>query len=178
VTRLDDEWLAIRCQLGEPEAFDALVRRWHGPLAAFLRRVSPSEDVADDLVQDVWVRIVRGIGRLRQPGRLRSWIFGIAHRAAADRLRIKYAAPVTVDVGGEELAAPEPDDSHEEDLTRLAEELDRLPVIERETLVLFYLRELTIEEISEALGIPVGTVKSRLFRARNLLRARLERSNP
>jgi len=60
VTRSADEWLAIRCQLGEPDAFDDLVERWHGPLCAYARRVTASDDGANDAVQDVWLRIVRG----------------------------------------------------------------------------------------------------------------------
>jgi len=172
VTRSADEWLAIRCQLGEPDAFDDLVERWHGPLCAYARRVTASDDGANDAVQDVWLRIVRGIGRLRDPARLRPWIFGIARRVLMDRLRDKYAAPLLVDIV-DEHPAPEPDLERDADLVALATALDRLPLIEREVLALFYLEELTLEELSDVLAIPIGTEKSRLFRARKLLRERL-----
>lgn len=172
MTRSADEWLAVRCQLGEAAAFDELVERWHGPLCAYARRVSASEDAADDVVQDVWLRIVRGIGGLREPARLRPWIFGIARRVLIDRLRDKYAAPETV-AFVDDHAAPESDIDHEADLAGLTAALDQLPLVEREVLALFYLEELTLEELSDVLAIPVGTVKSRLFRARRLLRARL-----
>jgi len=171
VTRSADEWLAIRCQLGEPEAFDALVERWHTPLCAYARRVTASDDAASDVVQDVWLRIVRGISRLRDPARLRPWIFGIARRVLMDRLRDKYAAPVLVDIADDHPAA-EPDLEREADLAALAAALDGLPLIERDVLALFYLEELTLDELSDVLAIPIGTVKSRLFRARRLLRER------
>jgi RNA polymerase sigma-70 factor (ECF subfamily) len=70
------------------------------------------------------------------------------------------------------VAEPSPRDLEEE--SRLVhEELARLPVVERDVLALFYLQELSLDELSQVLDIPVGTVKSRLFRARRLLRARL-----
>ena len=172
--REDDEWLAVRCQLGERDAFDALIRRWHSPLASFVRRMAVSEHVADDIVQDVWLRIVRGFPRLRDPARLRAWMFGIARRSVMDALREKYAAPATVVVDDlADIALPESDDL-EEDLRAMDEALGRLPLVEREALTLFYLQELTIGEMADVLGIPAGTVKSRLFRARHLLRDRMK----
>ena len=64
---LEDELLAIRCQLGEPGAFDALIERWHGPLWKYARRLTGDDDAASETVQDVWLRILRGISRLREP---------------------------------------------------------------------------------------------------------------
>ena len=143
--RDDDEWLAVRCQLGERDAFDALIRRWHPPLASFVRRMAASEQAADDIVQDVWLRIVRGFPRLRDPARLRAWMFGIARRSLMDALREKYAAPATVVVEEiAEIALPEVD-TREEDLRAMDDALGMLPIVEREALTLFYLQELTIE---------------------------------
>jgi len=110
---------------------------------------------------------------LREPARLRAWLFGIAHRALIDRFRQQYAEPPGVPVDDVDLAEPDSRDDAAEALELLHEELHRLPLIEREVLVLFYLEELTLAQLAEALGIPVGTVKSRLFRARGLLRQQL-----
>jgi RNA polymerase sigma factor (sigma-70 family) len=165
-----DELLAIRCQLGERDAFDALISRWHEPVWRYLRRLADSDDVAADLAQDTWVKVMRGIVGLREPARLRPWLFGIARRVAMDRLRRKYARPFESDAALEELAAPEPDASLESDLAALESRLESLPLRERETLALFYLRELSIDEIATLLAVPSGTIKSRLHRARNLLR--------
>jgi RNA polymerase sigma-70 factor (ECF subfamily) len=113
--------------------------------------------------------------RLRDGGRLRAWLFGIARRALMDRLRGRYAVPpreddVDIDSVPGDDASPE----HAVDLDRLQRGLDRLPPIEREVLSLHYLQGLTLDEIAEVLERPVGTVKSRLHRARGLLRRQFE----
>jgi RNA polymerase sigma factor (sigma-70 family) len=171
---LEDEWLAIRCQLGEPDAFDALIDRWHDALWRYARRLTGSDDAASDATQDVWLRVLRGIGRLREPARLRPWLFGIARRALMDRLRVKYAAPEMMDAADVDLAAGQPDDDLELEIESMQDAMARLPVVEREVLTLFYLRELTLAEVADILQVPVGTVKSRLFRARRLLRREID----
>ncbi|HYI10693.1 MAG TPA: sigma-70 family RNA polymerase sigma factor [Thermoanaerobaculia bacterium] len=170
---LEDELLVTRCQIGEASAFDELIGRWHTPLWKYARRVTGNDDAAAETVQEVWLRILRGIVRLREPGRFRPWMFGIARRVMMDRLRSAYAAPVVESIDLSTI--PEPQDSRdlELEISNLHEELARLPVIEREVLVLFYLQELTLNEIADVLAIPAGTVKSRLFRARHLLREQL-----
>ncbi|MEP6918329.1 MAG: RNA polymerase sigma factor [Acidobacteriota bacterium] len=170
----EDEWLVVRCQLGERAAFDALIERWHDPIWRYVRRITGDDQAADDLVQDLWLRVLRGIHRLRDGSKLRAWLFGIARHALMDRWRDKYAAGAVSDVDLTDLPADEVDLGPQEDLEAMEHELARLPVVEREVLTLFYLRELSLAEVSEVLAVPVGTVKSRLFRARQLLRRELE----
>jgi RNA polymerase sigma-70 factor (ECF subfamily) len=170
--------LVVRCQLGEPEAFEELIARWHGPLWAYIRRMVPRDQDARDMLQDVWLRVIRGIPRLRDGSRLRAWLFGITRRALMDRLRRQYAAPAHDALDREDVPF-EPDSADREaDLVALEAALEALPFGDREVLTLFYLRDLSLNELAETLGIPVGTVKSRLFRARQLLRARMERQEP
>jgi RNA polymerase sigma-70 factor (ECF subfamily) len=173
-TRSDDELLAIRCQLGEPAAFDDLIVRWHGPLWGFVRRLAASDEAGREILQDVWLRVIRGIPRLRDPSKLRAWLFGIARRTLMDRLRDQYARARIVDsdvdvdqIPGESFA------SDLDDLDVLERALEQIPLLEREAVTLFYLQELTLNEIADALKVPVGTVKSRLFRGRRLLRQRM-----
>jgi RNA polymerase sigma factor (sigma-70 family) len=166
----EDELLVIRCQLGERPAFEELVERWHPPVWKYIRRVAGDDDAAWDVAQDVWLRVLRGIVRLRAAASLRPWLFGIARRALMDRLRHQYAAPIDADVDLAELVADTSSDASEEEIAAMERELARLPVIEREVLTLFYLRELSLTEVADVLGVPVGTVKSRLFRARRQLR--------
>jgi len=169
----EDELLVIRCQLGERSAFDELVERWHPQVWQYIRRVAGDEDAAWDVAQDVWLRVLRGIGRVRDGSKLRSWLFGIARRALMDRLRQLYATSFDADLDLTALPADAPPDDPEPELAAMERELARLPVVEREVLTLFYLRELSLNEVAEVLAIPLGTVKSRLFRARLLLRREL-----
>lgn len=169
-----DEWLVVRCQLGQRPAFDELIQRWNEPLWKYVRRLTGDDEAANEIVQDVWLRVLRGISRLRDGSKLRAWLFGIARRALMDRLREEYAAPAVSAVDLADLPADDTPVTLEEDLTTLQHELTRLPAIEREVLTLFYLQELSLGEVAEVLEVPVGTVKSRLFRARQLLRREIE----
>lgn len=167
-----DELIVVRCQLGDRSAFDALIARWAAPLAAYARRVTQDSEAAAELTQDIWLRVFRGIGRLRDPQRFRSWLFGIAHRAFADRLRQRYAALPLADTNAD-TAIDETARDHET-LDCVERGLASIPPAEREILTLFYLQELSIAEIAEALSIAPGTVKSRLHRARHALREALD----
>jgi RNA polymerase sigma factor (sigma-70 family) len=171
----EDEWLVVRCQLGERPAFDELIERWGEPIWRYVRRLTGSNDAADEVAQNVWLRVLRGIHKLRDGSKLRAWLFGIARRTLMDRLREQYAAPdlsAIDDVDVPALGVPE---DIETDLTAVERELARLPIVEREVLTLFYLRELSLDEVADVLDVPVGTVKSRLFRARKILRREVER---
>jgi RNA polymerase sigma-70 factor (ECF subfamily) len=172
-SRIADELLVVRCQLGEPEAFDDLIARWHGPLWSYIRRVIGQRAEAEDTLQDVWLRVIRGIAHVRDGSRLRGWMFGIARRALMDRLRRQYRLPPAADVDAETLVA-EPEAGLEADLEALDVALEKMPVTEREVLILFHLQELSLAEIAETLNLPIGTVKSRLFRARRMARALLQ----
>jgi RNA polymerase sigma factor (sigma-70 family) len=174
-TQVNDELLVIRCQLGERRAFDELAMRWGAPVAGYARRVSQDNEAAADLTQDIWVRVFRGVDRLRDPSRFRSWLFAIAHLAFIDALRSRYdALQITVD-DSDQVAADEEESQY--DLPSVELGLALLPPAEREILTLFYLQELTVEETAQALSIPAGTVKSRLHRARRLLRFELKKGD-
>jgi RNA polymerase sigma-70 factor (ECF subfamily) len=171
---LADELLVIRCQLGERRAWDELIGRWHKPLWRYARNLAGSEAAADDASQEVWLRALRGLARLREGAKLRPWLFGIAHRVLMDRLREQYARPEAPDVDIEAQAASDSTLELEFELSAMLDELARLPVVEKEVLTLFYLRELSLDDVAQVLAIPAGTVKSRLFRARKLLRHELK----
>jgi RNA polymerase sigma factor (sigma-70 family) len=169
-----DEWLVVRCQLGERPAFDALIERWHAPLWRYVRQLTSNDDVAQEIAQEVWLRVIRGISRLRDGAKWRAWLFGIARRVLMDRLRAQYAMPMTAETEIADVPVEDTGVDPEELSAALHQELAKLPFIEREVLTLFYLRELSLGEVADILGVPLGTVKSRLFRARHLLRRELE----
>lgn len=164
-----DGLLVVRCQLGEREAFHELVRLWHDPLWRYVRGMVGSPHVADDLAQEAWVAVVRGLPRLREPERFAVWLFTIARRTVTDHLRRLYRAPRTTEVETDDVAAA---DGLGDVLTALEVEagLSGLPPLEREVLILFHLQDLPLSTCAEVLGVPPGTVKSRLHRARRMLR--------
>ena len=171
---LERELLVTRCQLGEPEAFSLLVELWHEPLWRYVRSMTRDSSTAEEILQEVWLRILRGIDRLRDSSRLRSWLYSIARHTFIDRLRLDYA---------DEAMEPFEDEPIDDEVDELAWEtseqlhaaIARLSLRDRETIELFYLQELDLREVSEVLEIPVGTVKSRLNRARRHLRDHLNR---
>ena len=170
----EDEWIVVRCQIGERHAFDELIRRWQEPIWKYVRRQVGDGDAAREITQEVWIRVLRGLSRLHDGAKLRAWLFGIARRTLMDRLRQQYAAPAVIEADVADLPVAEASDDIEEQLMAMHHELTKLPIVEREALTLFYLRELSLEEVAEVLAVPVGTVKSRLFRARRMLRLELK----
>ncbi|MFB8235675.1 RNA polymerase sigma factor [Kitasatospora purpeofusca] len=184
--RRRDALLVVRCQLGEREAFGELVDVWHAPLWRYLRGVSGgSPHLADDLAQETWVAVVRGLPGLRQPERFAPWLFTIARRALTNHLRQEYRAPETTAQAAESGtgtvadagagAAVEADQVLDDVLTTMQVEagLNDLPPQEREVLILFHLEDLPLAVCAQVLGVPTGTVKSRLHRARRMLRSAL-----
>lgn len=167
---MSDELLVVRCQLGERDAFAELVQAWHPAVERYVGRMLGRGD--DDVVQEVWLAVVRGLPGLRQPGRFAPWLFTIARRAVTNRLRDNYALPEREPL--DELPAGDGTDSVV-DREALAGALAALPAREREVLLLFYLQDLSHQDCAEICAVPVGTVKSRLHRARALLRRELVR---
>jgi RNA polymerase sigma-70 factor (ECF subfamily) len=123
---------------------------------------------ADEVSQEVWAAALKALPGLRQPERFAPWLFTIVRRSVVDNLREQYSRVDPPD--GEHV-----DDEVDAVLDRalVADGLAELPAREREVLILFYLQDMALEECAQVLEIPPGTVKSRLFRARRLLRDRL-----
>ncbi|SFC71410.1 RNA polymerase sigma factor [Streptomyces aidingensis] len=171
--------LVVRCQLGEREAFTELVHHWHDALRRYVRALAGSPQAADDLAQETWLAVVRSLPRLRQPDRFAPWLFTIARRTVADHLRRDGTAPVRTMPPAADGPAEEPPTGGDAfdgvlDTLQIQAGLDALPPAEREVLVLFHLQDLPLDGCAEVLGVPSGTVKSRLHRARRMLRTVLD----
>ena len=135
---------------------------------AYFRRHRAIASHAEDLLQDTFVRAVRGWARLRDSASPRAYLFGIARNVCRDALR--YRRP-EVEMKEEPAAAAEEEDVR---LERLRAAIGRLPALHHETLLLKLQQELSYEEIAEVLDVPVGTVRSRLHHAVARLREALE----
>lgn len=173
-----DELLVLSCRSGSKQAFAALHRRWHQKLLAHAGHLlgRARRDRAEDVCQETWLAIARGIEALTEPGRFRAWAYSIVTRRVADLQRsLGRAERVQGELEQETVnrSATSDDQDQAKESLRLA--LETLSSEDRALLRLFYLEELSVAETAEALHIPMGTVKSRLFHARQRLRRAIER---
>jgi len=181
--RIHDELLVLDCQAGDESAFEQLYTRWQKPLLAQAQRLSRNHEATNEIVQETWLAILKGIKKLDDPGRFPAWAFRILGNKTADWLRkvqSRRRLGDTQDDEGESMnQVPASNDSRvgeTDEAESLESALGKLPADRRAMLSLFYLEELSVREIATALDIPVGTVKSRLFHARKQLRQVIERS--
>jgi len=173
--RLRDEWLALRCQAGEPDAFEDLVCGMERPLLYYAAKLLGSQERALDALQDVWVRVFRDIRRLRDPASLRPWLYRLTYGIAIDRLRRDSSRKRAEDAHAgrfEETAEPT---FSRQDADAIHQALDRLDLRYREILVLHFLEGFSLEEIAAVVGCPEGTVKSRMHHAKQAMKELLLR---
>lgn len=158
----------------EEAAFAALVER-HGPMVlGVCRQLVANPADADDAFQATFLVLVRRAASIRQPQLLGNWLYGVAHRVAA-RARVQAVRRQARAMAEVEMIAADPSREGSEWNAVLHEELNRLPEKYRAPMVLCYLQGKTNQEAAQLLAWPVGTVKGRLTRARELLRKRLTR---
>jgi RNA polymerase sigma-70 factor (ECF subfamily) len=176
-SRTYDEWLAIRCVLGEPGAFEEMVREMERPLLYYAAKLLGDDDRALDVLQEVWIAAFRTIRRLDQPQRLRAWLYRITRSRALDRLRSERSrlmAERSRALSGEEEPGDDPT-FNQEDAAELHRALDTIDLKHREVLVLHFIDDLSIAEIASVVGGPPGTVKSRIHYAKRALKEALAR---
>lgn len=89
--RIQYEWLALRCQTGEAGAFEDLIAVMERPLLYYATSLTGNPDSALDVLQEVWIKVFRGIHKLKDPGALRPWLYSITHGIAVDRIRKNYS---------------------------------------------------------------------------------------
>lgn len=153
---------------GEEHALGVLIERHAGGLFGFLLRVSRDRDDAEDLLQDTWMRVARGARGFDPARRVRPWLYGIAANLARDLFR-RRAVRVRAGSQGREDGRAHAQFRPIERLD-MRERLLRLPDRLREVLVLRFYQGFDEAEMAEALGVPRGTVKSRLHAAIGALR--------
>jgi RNA polymerase sigma-70 factor (ECF subfamily) len=163
---------------GRESSFEELVRRYQRPIAAYVYRMVGDYDAALDLTQDVFIRVYNSLARYRSEFKFSTWIYKIAHNAAIDHLRRSAAREQALTDGtGEERAevverrlSPEQESERNERCSEIEMVVQSLPHAYRELIVLRHSNDLSYDEIAEVTGLPLGTVKNRLFRARESMR--------
>lgn len=179
----DDAALVERCRAGDRSAWGLLVARHTRFAGAVALGVVGDYHSALDVVQESFVKVLDGLDRLEDPRRFRGWLRNVVRTTALDWLRRrKVAGRSGAPLPGQESdsaplpsEAPGPEDllSRDELRAQIRAEIARLPASQREVVLLKYLEGLSYEDIARTLGVTVGTVESRLFRARASLRQRL-----
>ena len=169
------ELLVLRCQRGRREALEELVRMWEKRLFYYIRRLVEDEHAAWQVLQETWVKVLQGIGKLRTPQCLPSWLYRIARNTAISHLRGRYRDDLA---RSEDSLRPDADAGHADFSADDAEQvhygLSRLSLRHREVLTLFFLQDLSAQEIGNVLGVSEGAVRSRLYQAKCALRSVLE----
>ena len=189
--KLSNVDLVLVCQRGhapDKAAFAELLRRHQSHVERVLYHLAPDWQDRSDLVQEVWIRVYRHIKRLQEPMKFRGWLSRIATNLFYDELRKRkrHSHPLSLDArltveDGEmdwEIASETP--GPDEDLTtrefydQLRSAIAALPEVFRTTIVLREIQGMAYEEIAEITGVSLGTVKSRIARARLRLQSQLQ----
>lgn len=191
VEKMSNYDLILRCQVGlrpERAAFGELLRRYQSHVERVLYHLAPDWQDRADLAQEVWIRVYRNVKHLNEPIKFRGWLSRIATNLFYDELRKRkrLSIPLSLDAprsmeDGEmewEIAGDSP--GPEEELTtqefyeQLREAIADLPEVFRTTIVLREIEGMPYEEIAEITGVSLGTVKSRIARARARLQSQLQ----
>jgi RNA polymerase sigma factor (sigma-70 family) len=173
--RINDELLVLRCQEGDAEAFEALVDRWQERLWRHARRLTGEDAAAWDVLQDSWMGICKSFGQLAEVEFFPAWAYQIVSNKCRDWIRRERRQSEVTALYGEQLQSEERQAADlRQQSADLKEVLEHLPGPVRAILSLRYEEGFDTVEIAAILDIPEGTVKSRLFHARQKLSKYLE----
>ena len=189
-TEMTDEQLIRALQEGRRDAFDVIVDRYSGQLNNFIYRIVGDAATAEDLLQETFIRLWTNRHSYREIAKFSTWLYTVAGNLAKSELRRKRIRRfVSLSSGGErsldgeeertfelsdESADPEGDYQRRFINKRVEEEIKKLPILFKEVIILRDIQELSYEEIGSILKIPLGTVKSRVNRARQRLQTKLQ----
>ncbi len=169
-------FLVLRAQSGDCAALDALLRSVQEPLYRYVLSLVGERHLAEDVLQETFIRVYRKLGWLREPELFRPWAYRVATREALRHLKRerRWAEQVRDEEALKSLPAPTPrEEFAPELLAALPERVGRLSPASRAVVALYYLHEMSLEETAAVLGLPLGTVKSRLAYGLEALRRRL-----
>jgi RNA polymerase sigma-70 factor (ECF subfamily) len=179
VTLADSE-LVTSAASGHEEGFEELVRRYQRPISAYVYRMVGDYDAALDLTQEVFIKVYGSLSRYKPEFKFSTWIYKIAHNAAVDHLRRHSTRERSLvhEFEGEQLEvpiesrrpSPELESEREERRAEIESVVRQLPTAYKELIILRHSHDLSYDEIAEITGLPLGTVKNRLFRARDVMR--------
>ncbi len=174
--RTTDKLLVLSYQAGNGKALSLLVKRWHYRLCRQAYWYTKDLDQANDIAQDTWQTVIEKINDLREADRFGSWVMTIVTRKAIDHSKKKRQG---VSISSLEIKAENPENDEMQQQPEgirghLKKSIEQLSEEQQLVLTLFYTQEYSLKEISTILQVPLATVKTRLFRAREKLKKLLK----
>ena len=167
---MQDEWIALRCQAGDKTGFEDLVAVMERSLLYYATKLTGNAETALDVLQDVWVKVFRGIRGLKNPASLRPWLYRVTHGLAVDRIRqhVSRERAEEAHMAGFNEAADVSFTA--DDASAIHDALNYLEPKHREVLVLHFLEDFSLAEIAAVVGCSEGTVKSRIHYAKKIMK--------
>jgi RNA polymerase sigma-70 factor, ECF subfamily len=180
LTAASDRELVETAVNGVEGSFAELVRRYQRPISAYVYRMVGNYESALDLTQEIFIKVYSSLRRYRAEFKFSTWIYKIAHNSAVDHLRRNSTREQSLVMGpeGDQFdlplesgnLSPEQESERKERRVEIESVVRALPGNYRELIILRHSQDLSYEEIVEVTGLPLGTVKNRLFRAREMMR--------
>ncbi|NBC27807.1 MAG: sigma-70 family RNA polymerase sigma factor [Bacteroidetes bacterium] len=179
---IDTDTLLHKYQQGDRNALKLLIKRFHQTLLKTIRYTTNSQSAAEDIAQECWYAIVQQLDKLEIKINFDAWALTIARRKSIDWIREqqrerKYARQLQMEANAESDVQNETSEQTTVLLLKIQNGILQLPPTQRIVLNMFYLDNLSLKEISQHLDIPEGTIKSRLFTARESLKEILKTQN-
>ena len=168
-----DELLVMRTQNGDMKAFSLLVKRWQPTLLRQAYRLTRDDEAALDVAQETWRAIAKGIYRLNSPAAFKTWSFRIVSNKSVNWIK-EQQKQRALKVESDVLVTQEEQSEELENVELIKRALNELPVNSKTILSMFYIDNHSVREISQILSLSDGTVKSRLFYARKMLKEKFE----
>ena len=171
----EDQAAVERVLAGDESAFEAIVRRWQGPLIQLAYRFCRDRGRAEDMAQEAFLRAFRALGSWRRESAFSTWLFALATNLYCSELRRIPAPTVPLDdiVARSGALPADVRLQHEQQERELHRAVLALPPKYREAVILFYFHEMDVPAAARSLGIPEGTLKARLSRGRDILQRKL-----
>lgn len=177
---LTDAELIAKALGGREESFEEIVNRYQRPIVSYVYRMLSDYDASLDVTQEVFIKVYNSLERYSADYKFSTWLYRIAHNAAIDHIRRNSKNLQSLETENQngtyelQLESPRPTPEKERQNSEWRTEIEAvvrcLPAVYRELIILRHAKDLSYGEIAEVTDLPLGTVKNRLFRAREMMR--------
>lgn len=177
---LTDVELIAKAISGREDGFEELVRRYQRPITNYVFRMLNDYDASLDVTQEVFIKVYNSLSRYSSEYKFSTWLYRIAHNAAIDYIRRRSPNEQSIETENNDgayqlqIESPNPTPEQERERSEWRTEIEAvvkcLPAVYRELILLRHAQDLSYDEIAEITNLPLGTVKNRLFRAREMMR--------